>query len=293
MSAKPATVPTWNTGGTNRTTPSGGQQVTGFATGDQVPSGWMNWFFYWAFAWIRYLADGAFSATSGAAVYGESTDTTPLVPGIEGQNNSASGVGVSGSSTGAGGIGMFGQGNLAGGYFGSTAAGGIGIQGLASGAGGFGVVGTAQALSGTTSSAGVVGNAAEIPNSDGVRGILRPGSSNAQAGVLGDGSACGGYGVTALGDTTSPARAALRIVPQDLQPSSPQEGDVYFNSVTHLSYRYNGSIWIEFATAYRVRTVANFAALPSGVIGDLALTTATGKLYVYDGAAWTVVGTQT
>lgn len=39
-----------------------------------------------------------------------------------------------------------------------------------------------------------------------------------------------GYGVVAEADTTSPVRAALRLVPQNADASSPQQGDVEFNS---------------------------------------------------------------
>lgn len=97
MSTKPGTLPTWNTGGANRTTPSGGQQVAGFATGDQVPSGWLNWFLYWAFTWIQYLSDGAFTATSGNGASGATSDASAA--GVQGTNSGTGGVAVKGTST--------------------------------------------------------------------------------------------------------------------------------------------------------------------------------------------------
>lgn len=297
MSVKPATVPTWNTGGANRTTPSGGQQVTGFATGDQVPSGWMNWFLYWAFAWIQYLSDGAFTSSTGVAISGTSTSSTVLSAGVQGSQSNPTTVGVLGINTGdlsygvyAGVSGVGSTGVLG---YGSTAVSGNGVQGTTVGLGGNGVQGTADPASGSTSCAGVLGEAANRPNSDGVRGVLRSGSSDAQSGVLGDGSAASGYGVTAKGDTTTPLRAALRVVPQDTVPVSAQEGDVYFNSTTHLSYRFDGTVWVDFTTTYRCRTVATSGSLPTGVVGDLCVAADTGKLYIHNGGSWVVVGTQT
>lgn len=114
------------------------------------------------------------------------------------------------------------------------------------------------------------------------------------AGVKGDGSAASVYGVIAQGDTTTPVKAAFRVVPQDTAPSAPAEGDIYFNSTTHLAYRFDGSSWVDFTTAYRCRTVANAGVLPgSAVVGDLCVAASTGKLYVFDGGSWVVVGTQT
>lgn len=297
MSVKPATVPTWNTGGANRTTPSGGQQVTGFATGDQVPSGWMNWFLYWAFTWIQYLSDGVFSSSTSPGVTGVSTSASVLTAGVQGSNTNPSTAGVVGLNTGDLSYGVYGTVTGIGATgvlgFASGAASGNGVTGTSQGLGGNGVQGTADPASGSTSCAGVLGEAAERPNSDGVRGVLRSGSSDLQAGVLGDGSACSGYGVTAKGDTTTPLRSALRVVPQDTVPVSAQEGDIYFNSTTHLSYRYNGTAWVDFTTAYRCRTVATSGSLPAGVVGDLCVAADTGKLYIHNGGSWVVVGTQT
>lgn len=289
MSTKPATIPTWNTGGANRSTPSAGQQVAGFSTGDQVPSGWLNWFLYWAFAWVQYLSDGAFSATSGNGASAETTDGA--ASGFVGTNN-AGGTGVAGVATGTNGVGTNGHGTNIGANGLADGASGLGVYGRATGLGGYGVKGRADQTSGSTSSAGVLGEAAERPNSDGVRGVLRAGSSDTATGVLGDGSLASGYGVTAKGDATSPLRSALRVVPQDTAPVSAQEGDIYFNSTTHLSYRFDGTNWVDYTTAYRCRTVANSGVLPAGVVGDLCVAADTGKLYIYNGSSWAVVGTQ-
>lgn len=55
------------------------------------------------------------------------------------------------------------------------------------------------------------------------------GGSTSGSGVSGRASG-DGYGVSCESDTTSPVRAALRVVPQNADPTSPQQGDVLFNS---------------------------------------------------------------
>lgn len=78
---------------------------------------------------------------------------------------------------------------------------------------------SASTITGTTQSAALV-------TSYGVRGI---GGASSGSGV--NGQATGdGYGVVAQSDTTSPIRASLRLVPQSADASSPQQGDVEFNS---------------------------------------------------------------
>lgn len=62
------------------------------------------------------------------------------------------------------------------------------------------------------------------------------------AGISATGGATG-YAAVLSADTTTPVRAALRIVPQDTDPSGPQEGDVYFNSASHKLRFYNGTAW--------------------------------------------------
>ena len=58
MSAKPATLPVWDSNKTNVTTPSGGQQTDGYATNAMPPSGIWNFLFGWITSWLSYLSDG-------------------------------------------------------------------------------------------------------------------------------------------------------------------------------------------------------------------------------------------
>lgn len=51
--------------------------------------------------------------------------------------------------------------------------------------------------------------------------------------------------VTACGAVATPAKAALRIIPQNAAPSEPVEGDLYVNAEDHKLYFYNGSTWID------------------------------------------------
>ncbi len=53
--AKPATIPEWNTGGTNNSAPTGPEQIAGWANGDAVPSSYLNWFQKLYGEWLTYL----------------------------------------------------------------------------------------------------------------------------------------------------------------------------------------------------------------------------------------------
>jgi hypothetical protein len=67
-------------------------------------------------------------------------------------------------------------------------------------------------------------------------------SAGSHAGVYGLGTT--GHGVIAESDTTSPARAALRIVPQDTDPAtSPAAGDIYVNISGSRIRTYDGTTW--------------------------------------------------
>lgn len=73
-----------------------------------------------------------------------------------------------------------------------------------------------------------------------VEGATAVGANSGAAGVKGTGNGAGigvlaeatgtGYGLVALADTTSPARAAMRLTPQDADPTTPLQGDLLFNS---------------------------------------------------------------
>lgn len=69
-----------------------------------------------------------------------------------------------------------------------------------------------------------------------------------QTGVIGQNSAGTGYGMIAQAKTTAPARAALRIVPQAADPTTPLTGDLYVNSGTGKLMIYNGSAWVVVGT---------------------------------------------
>jgi hypothetical protein len=61
MSAKPSTLPEWNTGGNNRTAPSPTRKVLGWLLGERPAGSYFNHLAYWTYKWIEYLKDGVFS----------------------------------------------------------------------------------------------------------------------------------------------------------------------------------------------------------------------------------------
>lgn len=92
------------------------------------------------------------------------------------------------------------------------------------------------ATGGPTSGSGWgVSGTGGAPNGNGVIGIgtgsgigVRGSTTGANTGPAVQGTSVLGYGVVADGDTTSPVRAALRVVPQDAEPSGANAvGDMY------------------------------------------------------------------
>lgn len=88
MATKPTTVPRWaeTAGGTpaaNITTPSSGEQDTGY-TSNQIPtSGKLNWLFRFLYDWILYLKDAVFVATSGSGLAGVDATGDGTTPGVK------------------------------------------------------------------------------------------------------------------------------------------------------------------------------------------------------------------
>lgn len=145
---------------------------------------------------IGVTGDGVLGAAGGAFTGGATGD------GLTATGGATSGRGATclGTSTGAG---VFATGG---------ASNGPGIQAQPGGTSGFGVDGRSHATS-TANGAAVRG----LATADGI-------------GVLG--SAADGYGVVATSDTTSPTRSALRVTPQNADPTTLADGDVWHNSTT-------------------------------------------------------------
>lgn len=57
--AKPTTLPAFNTGAANRTEPHANKKILGWIRGEKPASSYMNWLFYWIYAWVAYLNAGA------------------------------------------------------------------------------------------------------------------------------------------------------------------------------------------------------------------------------------------
>jgi hypothetical protein len=177
--------------------------------------------------------------------------------GVTGLGN-ATGAGVAGTGGSGGGVGVSGLGILT--AHGVHGTGGVtdgtGVRGTGGGTNGYGVEGHGQGTGegvrglalgtgpgvqgygGGSLGAGVVGNGGT--NGAGVVGIAG-GTGTGVSGVSG----ASGYGVSAQADTTTPVRSALRLVPQDTDPSSPQMGDIYVNSGDGTLRIYNGSAWVK------------------------------------------------
>lgn len=200
------------------TNSSGGFALTAISTG--------------ALAAFRSTASGSGSI----AVEGLCTGS-PLGTGVRG----------TGAGAGAGVVGAGGSAGLGGDFLGGATS-GDGAQGTTVTNGGVGLVGNSSSTASHTGW-GVVGNAS-VNTGGGVRGAqLNVGADptdSSQAGVFGlssdgtgvFGSAVAGYGGWFEADATTPTRAALHLEPQDTDPSSPLEGDIFPHSgQTHLKAR--------------------------------------------------------
>lgn len=173
------------------------------------------------------------SATgASAAVRGVMTGSAA---GVEGIQVSGTGPGVFGDAGNSGSHGVDGDGGT----------GGTGVRGTSGTSGGFGVQGVAASGSpgvqgegnaSNSSSEGVQGVAGH-DDAHGVRGFTSATANAGAAAVRGDGRGDGdgvhgiaddGHGVIAESDTTSPERSAFRIVPQDTDPNTLADGDIWW-----------------------------------------------------------------
>lgn len=191
-------------------------------------------------------------------------------PGVVGYGSSGSGAPLTDK------IGVFGGGGLAIASVGHTGVKGVGSDGVGSGNdGGHGVHG----IGGSRATTGLDGDGVrgESARGSGVHGI----STDLGWAFLGEGPGAGGiritntgglqgawittsssssciyaeatgtgYGATIEAAVTTPTRSALRIVPQDTDPPSSFNGDIYVNSgTTQIRFR-DGSDWADFITAH-------------------------------------------
>lgn len=108
MATKPSVLPQWNTDGTNRTTPSGGQKASGWTLNQAAVSSYFNWLFFYIYSWLLYLSDGALSGPHTIAgtlgVTGNTTVTGTF--GVTGNSTIAGTFGVTGNTTITGTLGV-------------------------------------------------------------------------------------------------------------------------------------------------------------------------------------------
>lgn len=273
MATKPVKLPRWATDpGADVVEPSEGQKDDGWDVSDRPPAGWWNWLQELNYDWLLWI-DTVFddgSAGNIVAVAGlESVATETNGVGVKGTGGSGNGIGVVGLATGTAyggwfeadtdGTGVAGVGKVNGpGVAGNGGSAGDGGQFQGGGGVAVGVRGTGSAngaggvFSGGSTSGDGSRNFAVGTGKDGSYGEGPSTSPGDGAGVRGKGFT--GYGVIAESDLTSPAKAALRIIPQNADPNtSPQTGDVIITSATHTDGEgyvkvYNGTSWVKIGT---------------------------------------------
>lgn len=243
-------------------------------------------------------AHGIQGTTSLATSYGVRGEGN-AGPGVGGESTSGTGVlGVSSSSYGVRGVstsgdGCRGEGGGSGaGVVGVGGSSGIGVQGTGGAAGGAGVQGTSSAAgvagvrgsgSAGAASPGVLGLAVEV-GSYGLEGQSAALGTSAGAGVraLGQKNASAlscladaGYAAVLTSKLTTPTKAALKLTGQDTDPSSPEAGDVLYQTARD-KLRFRTSAAYQSVHSTPKGFVKAFAAGTAGAVvnsGDLATVT--------------------
>lgn len=256
MSTKPTVLPEWDTSSTNLTTPSAGYVASGYSVGDPVPSGYLNYHLKHLGLWAEYVRDAAFTATSGNGASGQTTDA--FGSGLLGDNVNGTGVtgtGLTGGSFSGTQMGLVGSVNDVLGY---------GVYGVNS-AEGFGICGESQGSNPNSGVLGKVNDASTNSKSSGVRGVSAArANATYTAGVYGEflGGGSGGDAAGVIGDGSAGAYGVVA----------------------------RGDATTPVFAALRIEPQDTAPTAP--LKGDLYVNTGTGKLMIYDGAAWVVVGSQ-
>jgi hypothetical protein len=244
-----------------------GETATLVVDGDAVVNGDVD---------INGILDVDTADATSAAVVGTNSSTGPGLRGVSAGNagvegaSASSAAGLVGTNSGTG-PGVKGTG-------GTTAA---GVEGVATVAAQPGVKGTGAAAAGSNGVTGVAVNTASY----GVAGSASAAATTTGAGVRADGLgnapalwavAVDGHAALLTSDTSSPTRAALRITPQDSDPSSTGVGDVLINSSLLNKIRHhNGTAYLSVHSSAKGQ-VSAFANGTSGTTlnsGDLATVT--------------------
>jgi hypothetical protein len=202
--AKPTSKFTWATdGGAEISEPAAGSKATGFRATYSMPSHWINWLINVVGAWLTWLDTVVTDGSSAARLGTHGVDSTATVSGESGVNGTGSGDGIGVSGTG-----------------GATGAGVYGTGGATSGAGG-----TFLAQNGNSNGIGTTGN-----------------GSGAGISSTGGATGHGGAFYNASGQSTLVATgngANLKLVARSGDPSSPVDGDVWFDGAA-LHIRISG-----------------------------------------------------
>lgn len=239
---KPTKVAEWASGAGRTLEPAAGEKTTGWQVDDRPPARKMNWLQYIAYTWFNWLNERMFDGASAEDLEVTGVD---IATGVdqEGGDLRLSG----GSSTGDGGS-------------------EIQFQLAKANQGAGAVVRTPATVAefddtGLFTTEGVEATAA-ITNGTGLKGT----GNGTGAGSHGVG--VNGYGVIAESDTTSPAKSALRTVPQDTLPSvAPAAGDCCPLSPGKLQM-YDGTGWGKMVTQV-LATITDSTTLDNVAAGTL------------------------
>lgn len=214
MAEQPTQLPQWATTAGNTVEPSAGEKAAGYQVSTKPAARKMNWLLNLIYEWLQYVQT---PVGTGAGAGVDATGGSTSGSGLKGTGGAPNGIGVEGIGAGTG----------------------VGVEGKGDSAADADIAGNKD---------GVYGEGGDS-NSTGVTG--KGGPTNGK-GVYGEGTGTGtgvhgkstnGHGLVAESDTTTPAKSALLITPQDAEPSSPEQGDVLAHATTGGLRIYDGSNW--------------------------------------------------
>lgn len=294
--SKPNRVAEWNSGLANQTEPTGGKKILGWIFNEAPASSFFNWLGFQAYTWFRWFdqrhLDGSFSPPSSyrvqapdpalAADPGGDMELAAAPAGstgafggqtiIEGGNAEIGDGGKAVMRGGDGGTGGVTDNKSGGGVLleGGTARGdqssSITMRVATAGASGNGLRPVTDYLTVDGVNGQITSTKPVIANGLGTKPAIQAIGDPSGSGPGVEGKTAGtGHGIVAEAVAADPVKSALRIVPQDDDPTSPVEGDVLSHSVTNKLAHYDG-VTFEDIGRKRLITLADATTLinPTG-----------------------------
>lgn len=205
--------------------PAAGKKDVGWVLDDEPPGSFWNWLTYKSYQWFRWFNERMFDGVSAA-------DFTIRAPTPAATSDVGGDLILEGGIAGTDADKAGGDATLSGGDATGDQASTVIVKAATAGAAGVG----ARAAENYLTADGSVGDVGRVSTVKPFVGTSPAGSAEPGVAAIAVGT---GYGLSGIADTNSPVRASLHLGPQDADPSSPANGDVYPNSATDQFNHYS------------------------------------------------------